>query len=273
VRVGAEWPTRTATVRLYWRLVRAGFHRWSTYRQAAFAGLFTNVVFGFMRCAVLLTVFESSARVAGYDPAAAVTFVWVGQGMLDVILLWRGTELAERVRSGDVAIDLVRPWDLQVALLADDLGRAGFSLVVRFLPPMLVGALFFDLRLPGSALAWLAFAVGVVLAVVVSFGMRFLLNLTAFWLLDWRGVFALYSVLSGVLAGLIVPIGMFPGWLRTAIWCTPFPAMVQAPADLLIGRGSAPAMLAHQAAWAAALLLLGRVVLRRGERTLVVQGG
>ena len=261
------------TVRLYALLAAAGFRRWSTYRQAAFAGLLTNIVFGFLRCAVLLSVFESSASVAGYDPASIVTFVWVGQGLLDVIRLWAGTELAERVRSGDVAIDLVRPWDLQAALLADDLGRAAFSVLIRFTGPMLAGLLFFDLALPRSALTWAVFAIGVGLAVVVSFGMRFLLNLTAFWLLDWRGVFGLYVVVSGVLAGLIVPIGLFPGWARVAIWCTPFPAMVQAPADLLIGRGPAPALLAHQLCWAMVLLLAGRAVLRRAERTLVVQGG
>jgi ABC-2 type transport system permease protein len=259
--------------RLYWLMGRAGFRRWSTYWQAAFAGLVTNIVFGFMRCAVLLTMFEQAARVAGYDPAAAVTFVWVGQGLLSVILLWGGSELAERVRSGDIAIDLLRPWDLQAALLAEDLGRAGFSVLIRFTAPMLAGALFYDLRLPSSPLTWLVFAVAVALAVVVSFGMRFLMNLTAFWLLDWRGVFGLYWVISGVLAGLVVPIGLFPQWARVAIWCTPFPAMVQVPADLLIERGPAPAMLAHQLGWAIALLLLGRVALRRGERTLVVQGG
>jgi len=144
---------------VYLRLVAAGFRRWSTYRTAALAGMATNPVFGFMRCAVLLTVFAGTARVAGYDPAAAVTFVWVGQALIDVVLAWGDTELAERVRSGDIAIDLVRPWDLQLARLADDLGRAGFSMVVRFVPPMLVGAAFFDLRLPGDVIGWAAFAV------------------------------------------------------------------------------------------------------------------
>lgn len=259
--------------RVYWLMARAGFRRWSTYRRAAFAGLFTNIVFGFLRCSVLLTVFQGAATVAGYDPSAAVTFVWVGQGLLDVILLWGGTELAERVRTGDVAIDLVRPWDLQAALLAEDLGRAGFSMLIRFTGPMLVGLAFFDLRLPSSALTWLLFAASVVLAVMVSFGIRFLLNLSAFWLLDWRGVFGLYVVLSGVLAGLVVPIGLFPQWARVAIWCTPFPAMVQAPADVLIERGPPLLLLAHQFGWAVVLLLIGRAVLRRGERTLVVQGG
>jgi ABC-2 type transport system permease protein len=258
---------------MYLRLAAAGFRRWSSYRVAAFAGMTTNVVFGFMRCAVLLTVFGGATRVAGYDPAAAVTFVWVGQGLIDVVLAWGNTELPERVRSGDVAIDLVRPWDLQLALLADDVGRAGFSMIVRFLPPMLVGAVFFDLRLPGGALGWAAFAVGVALAVVVGFGVRFLLGLTAFWLLDWRGVFGLYAVVSGLLAGLILPIGLFPGWARVIIWWTPFPATLQVPADLLVGRGAPLPLLGYQSAWAIGLFVLGRLVLRRAERVLVVQGG
>jgi ABC-2 type transport system permease protein len=258
---------------VYLRLVAAGYRRWSTYRTAAVAGMATNVVFGFMRCAVLLTVFAGAARVAGYDAAAVVTFVWVGQALIDVVLAWGDTELAERVRSGDIAIDLVRPWDLQLAWLAQDLGRAGYSMVVRFAPPLLVGAAFFDLRLPATVAGWLVFAVGVQLAIVVGFGLRFLLNLTAFWLLDWRGVFGLYAVLSGLLGGLVLPVGLFPPWLKTAIWCTPFPATLQAPADLLVGRGDPRLLLAHQVAWTAGLLLLGRLVLRRAERILVVQGG
>ncbi|HEY0640358.1 MAG TPA: ABC-2 family transporter protein [Pseudonocardiaceae bacterium] len=258
---------------LYAALVVAGFRRWSTYRAAALAGLFTNVVFGFMRCAVLLTVFEGSARVAGYDPAAAVTFVWVGQALIDMVLAWGNTEFAMRIRTGDVAIDLVRPWDLQAAQFADEVGRVGFGFLVRFLPAMVIGGLFYDLRLPGTVAGWLAAALGIALAVVVGFGTRFLVNLTAFWLLDWRGIFALYGIVGSLLAGLTLPIGMFPRWAEVVIWCTPFPGMLQVPADLLVGRGDPLPLLAHQLAWAIALLVAGRLVLRRATRTLVVQGG
>lgn len=258
---------------LYATLVVAGFRRWSTYRTAALAGLSTNVVFGFMRCAVLLTAFDGAARVAGYDRAAVVTFVWVGQALIDLVFSWSGGHYGERIRSGDVAIDLVRPWDLQLALLADDLGRAGFSLMVRFAPPLLLGAACYDLRLPGSVAGWSAFALGVLLATLVGFGLRFMLNLAAFWLLDWRGLFGLYTVVTSVLAGLVVPVAMFPRWAEIAVWCTPFPAMLQAPADLLVGRGDPLPLLAHQLGWTVVLLLLGRLVLRRAVRTLVVQGG
>lgn len=257
----------------YLRLCCAGFRRYSTYRQAVVAGLATNAVFGFLRCAVLLTVFAASAQVAGYDPSRTVTFVWIGQGLIAVVLLWGSADFGQRVRSGDVAVDLLRPVNLQAALLAEDLGRAGFALLTRFTGPLLLGLAFFDLTLPGSALRWAAFGFSVLLAVLVSFAIRFLLNLLAFWLLDWRGLVTLYGAVSSVLAGLVIPIAFFPGWARVAIWATPFPAIMQAPIDIAIGRGAALPMLAHQLAWALCLLAAGRMGLARAVRKLVIQGG
>jgi ABC-2 type transport system permease protein len=257
----------------YLRLIRAGFRRYSTYRQAMVAGLATNVVFGFVRCAVLLTVFAGSAQVANYDPSRTVTFVWIGQGLIAVVLIWGNTDFGERVRSGDVAVDLLRPLDLQAALLAEDLGRASFALLIRFTFPLLIGLAFFDLALPGSAVRWTAFGLSVLLAVLVSFAIRFLLNLVAFWLLDWRGLLSLHGAISTVLAGLAIPIAFFPGWARVAIWATPFPAIIQAPIDIAVGASAVLPLLVHQLTWAVVLLAAGRLVLARAVRTLVIQGG
>ena len=257
----------------YLWLVRAGFRRYATYRQAVLAGLATNVVFGFTRCAVLLTVFTGSARVAGYDPSRTVTFAWIGQGLIAVVLLWGNADFGQRVRSGDIAIDLLRPVDLQAALLAADLGRAGFALLARFTIPLLVGLAFFNLTLPNSALRWAAFGLSVLLAVLVSFAIRSLLNLVSFWLLDWRGLLSVYAVTATGLAGLTIPIAFFPGWAQTVIWATPFPAMLQAPIEIALGRVAVLPLLAHQLTWAVSLLAAGRLVLARAVRMLVIQGG
>ena len=72
-------------------------------------------------------------------------------------------ELGERVRSGEIAVDLYRPTQLMLWWLSVDLGRAMFQLLVRGGAPLLVGALVFDLKFPSGAITWLAVAVGLVL--------------------------------------------------------------------------------------------------------------
>ena len=257
----------------YPQLVRAGYRRHTSYRQAAYAGLVTNVVFGLLRAAVLIAVLAERGTVAGYDTATAVAYVWLGQGLIAVVLLWGAPEFSDRVRSGDIVVDLGRPWDLPTALLAVDIGRAAAAVGIRLLPPIAFGAVFFPFRWPERLGTWPLFVVAVLLAVVVSFGIRFLLNTTAFWLLDARGVLAFWGVTGGLLAGLVVPLAWFPDWAQQVLWWTPFPAMLQGPIDVFIERGDQVAVLAHQLGWAVVLLLAGRVALARGSRRLVVQGG
>jgi ABC-2 type transport system permease protein len=65
-------------LRTYAALASAGSRRYATYRQATVAAIFTNTVFGFLRCSVLLAVIPAADTVAGYDRHRMATFVWVG---------------------------------------------------------------------------------------------------------------------------------------------------------------------------------------------------
>lgn len=69
----------------------------------------------------------------------------------------------ERIRRGDIALDLVRPAPLQLWSLAEDLGRAAYLLAVRGIPPMLVGAALFGILLPGGPAQWAGLLAGLLL--------------------------------------------------------------------------------------------------------------
>lgn len=263
-------------MRLYWEIARRGYRRYAAYPAATWAGLFTNVVFGFMRGSVLLALFQQRQEIGGYDAADAMSYTWLTQALLMTIYIWGWKELALRIRSGDIAVDLSRPLDVQLGGLAFDLGRACYHALFRGIPPLLVGALAFDLTVPASIWVWLAFLASVALAVAVSYAFRFLYNLPAFWLIDYRGVVSLAMLTATLFSGFIVPIALFPEWLAAIAHATPFPAMAQTPIDIAVGAIRGPAVLAAlatQAGWLAGLLLLGRTVFAAGTRRLVVQGG
>ncbi|MDG4799515.1 ABC-2 family transporter protein [Micromonospora sp. WMMD980] len=241
------------------------------------AGVVTNTVFGFLRCYIFLAATDAAGRVAGYDRAQLGTFVWAGQGLLAVIAIWGWTELAHRIRTGDVATDLLRPVHPVTSYLAADLGRAGFAALARLVPPLVVGPLFFPVHVPRHAVTVPLFLLSAVLAVVVCFGCRYLVNATAYWLQDVRGPMILWTLGSGVLAGLYFPLGFLPGPVEATLrYATPFPSLLQVPLDVLVERESTATgvgLVGLQLGWAVLLLALCRLVQRRAERRLVVQGG
>ncbi|WP_433323690.1 ABC transporter permease [Spirillospora sp. CA-294931] len=251
------------------------WRRHTAYPLSAAAEALTNTVFGFIRAYVLLALWSAKPGLGGYDATDAVTFCFLTQALIGPMQVFGGLELSARVRSGDVAIDLYRPVDLQTWWLADDLARALAATLLRGVPPMLAGALFFTLTLPGpTALA--GFAAAVLLAMLVSFGIRYLVALAVFWLHDDRGLSAVSLVMSLFFSGMILPLVAFPGWLGTLAQTLPWSALIQVPADIFLGKSTGSELLsalAFQATWAVVLLAAGRALTLAARRRLVIQGG
>ena len=61
-------------MRLDWEIARRGYRRYAAYPAATVAGAFTNVVFGFMKGYILVTVFAHRSHVGGYDTADTLTY-------------------------------------------------------------------------------------------------------------------------------------------------------------------------------------------------------
>ena len=264
---------------LHVAIATRAFRRYSTYRAATVAGIFTNSVFGTIYSFAYLALWKANPTAGGYDSQDAVTYVWLGQALLMTVALWGGgttDDLAERVRTGDIAVDLYRPVGLVGWYLASDLGRAAFHLLTRGLAPTVIGFVVFDIALPSSPLACAAFAVSVVLAVVVSFSIRFLVASTAFWLLDQSGVKVMSGAFAIFFSGMMLPLVLFPGWLGTVANALPWASYVQVPADIWLGEHTGTGLLGalgFQVFWAGVLLLMCQGVLSLATRKVVVQGG
>ncbi len=263
--------------RLLWEIARRSFRRASHYRLATAAGVFVNTVFGYLRAAVLVVVAaRAGGEVRGLDEVDLATFAFVSQGFIMVVGVFGDRELAQRIRTGDVVIDLYRPADIQLWFLAIWLGRAGYQVLARGVPPVLLGSLAFELRWPDPWWHWGVFVVSTVLASIIGFGIRFCSNLVAFWLLDNRGVEQMVTMAVNFFTGLLLPIDLFPPWLEALTRALPFPSMLQFPVDVFLGRVSGWGLiwlLTQQLAWVVAMLALGRLILAAATRRVVVQGG
>ena len=267
-----------ATIRTYWRILAAGFRRQSAYLLAAFGGLVANATFGLLKVAILFaTVRAAGGELQGYDVATMSTYVWVSQGLLGSVNLFGRIDIAERIKDGTIVVDFLRPLDVQAAAVVTEVGKSLFALIPRGIPSVLIGALVVGMAGPDSPAAYPLGALSVLLAITLSAATVYLLVAApGFWLVETRGLMILYMVVSGFLAGLFVPIWLFPGWLQAAAQATPFPAMLMYPVDVLSGRvgaSGALGLIATQLGWLVVVAAAGQLLTRTGRRHLEVQGG
>ena len=143
----------------------------------------------------------------------AIAYVWISQGLLTVVGIFGASwwELARRVQTGDIASDLQRPVDVQRAERRRTSGGPATSCSGGPCRSSSSACSSSSSRSRPTRGAGSLFAVSIALAVLVSFGVRFLVNLASFWLLDYRGPVLLMIAVNLVLSGAIVPLAFFPG--------------------------------------------------------------
>ncbi|RLV49638.1 ABC transporter permease [Nocardioides mangrovicus] len=264
-------------MRTYWRLLLAGIRRQSTYRLAALGGLVANTTFGLLKVAVLFAAVRAAGgQLRGYDVGAMSAYIWLSQGLLGSVNLNGRTDLADRIKDGSVVVDFLRPLDVHAAAITTELGRSLFNLVPRGLPTLAIGVLLVGMDVPHGVTGYALGAAALLLGLVISGATVFLVGACGFWLVETRGLQVFYLVLSGFLAGLFVPISLFPDWLRTTAALTPFPSMLMYPVDLLSGRvvgAAALGLVGQQLVWLVLTLAAGQAMTRAGRHKLEVQGG
>ncbi len=260
----------------YLAVAASAFRQHATYRGATIAGVATNTLFGFVYAYAFSAVHDDTGPVAGFSAIETTTYVFLAQGFLMMTGAFGDREISERIKSGDIATDLYRPVDLQLWWLAHDFGKSCYFALARGLPPFVVCTLVFGLPLPGDPFLLSAFAASTFIAVNLAFTVRFIANLTGFWLLETRGVITLLVIMQSLLAGHLVPLYFMPEPLQSVARLSPFAGMTALPIELLLGahRGwGLVGVFAHQLLWSAALLAVGRLVLERARRKVVIQGG
>lgn len=260
----------------YFALTRLAMQRQFTYRAALVAGLLTNFFFGLLRATIMIALYDQRRQVAGISLQDAITYTGLTQAIIAFLMLFSWFDIIDSIHTGQVGADLLKPVSFYGFWMAQDFGQAVVNLGLRGIAILAFFALVYQISFPTSAGHWLALALCLLLSWLVSFAWRFLLNLSAFWVTNARGLARLFFGLSWLLSGFFMPLKFYPDWFARLAYLTPFPHMVNTLVEVYLGLLDGPALvnaLLAQAAWGLGLVIVGQIILQAGVRRLVVQGG
>jgi len=265
-------------------IAAARFRMLLQYRGAALGGLVTQIFFGLTRIMVFEGFYRSATVAPPMDFRQAVAYVWLGQATLTLIPWNTDPEIREQVRAGTVVYELCRPLDLYAVWYARAVAWRSAPMLLRLVPMFVIVILVlpaiglgeFALTLPsgiGGGSAWLVALAG---ALLISAALTTIIHVGLLWTLGQEGVSVIFFSLVSFCGGLVFPIPLFPAWAQTVLMALPFSGPLDLPARLYTGV-LAPAdllwVLGHQLGWTGVLAALGRWLLGRQMRRMVIQGG
>ena len=260
----------------FFATIRISFRRQLTYRAANLSGLATNLMFGFFRASVLIALYNGQSSVNSLSIRSAITYAGLTQALISYLTFFNWYDLMHTIYDGQVGSDLLKPLNYFLYWLGIDTGRAMGTFLIRSMPLFIVYAFFYDITLPQSILQWAAFLFSIIFALIISFAWRFMVNLAAFWTPNALGIGRFAFGLSWIFSGFLMPLALFPNWLAQFSRLTPFGASLYIPIQIFLGEVAGWALFESfliQVFWIVVLIILGHVVLSRGIKKLVIQGG
>jgi len=250
------------------------------YRTAAYAGVATQFFWGFILIMVFSAFYSASATEPPMSLPQLVTYVWLQQAFLALIALWyRDNELFQLITTGNIAYELCRPSDLYGFWYAKLLAQRLSGAVLRCFPILIVACFLpqsYRMALPPDAGSFALFVVTLLLGLLVLVSISMLIYISVFLTMSPTGSMIMFGILGEFFAGMIIPIPLMPDWMQQIAYALPFRLAADFPFRVYTGhipREEALAGIGIQLAWLAALLAIGKFLMSRTMRKIVVQGG
>lgn len=263
-------------MRAYLTIIDTRFRLFLQYRMVAFAGFGTQLFWGLIRMMIFAGFYHSTTAKQPMTYEETVTYIWLGQAFLVMLLFGIDGDIAVMIRSGGVAYELLRPVDLYSFWFCRIAAARAASMMLRAIPMFLFAGLFFGLQPPPDFVSGMVAAVAILCAFILSCALTMLLTISLFWTISGQGIADIMPVVTYVFSGMIVPLPFFPDWSQPILDALPFRGMADVPFRIYAGHipsDQALPVIAGQICWIFVLVILGRLVLTRGLRRLVLQGG
>lgn len=228
---------------------------------------------------VMLALWNAVARehpVGGWGQKQFVAYFLTALVVRLLTGSWVVWTMNYELRQGLLSFRLLRPVHPMLQYAAENLAalpvRALFAAPIALASLWAMGA---D-QVTHDPLLLAVFFASVLLAWLINFLAMAIIGVAGFYVESSLALFQAWFGLYMLLSGYLVPLDLFPAWLRAAAQVLPFRYMLSFSIEAMLGqhdRAGALGLLATQAAWALGLLVALGGAWRLGVRRFNAYGG
>jgi ABC-2 type transport system permease protein len=237
----------------------------------SFLVLFFMIIFVHLWTAVYNQ--QGSTVIAGLTLANTIWYFLLAE-MMELGRVRHDVNITAEVKDGAIAYTLCRPYNYLAYHFFNGLGEGVVKMVLIFL----LGAPIALYYAGSPTLAWEhlpAVLLVIFLAGVLDFLITSMIGLLAFVTEETFSFRLIYSKITFILGGLLIPLDFLPGWLQPVARVLPFNLTTYAPAKLFVAFDPAQfwQFLALYSFWLPLFGLLLNAQYRWATRRLAVNGG
>lgn len=253
-------------------MARLRFLTLLAYRLNYWSGVLTYTVYIGGYYYLWLAVYGGRSSVDGVPIEAMVTYLAVAWMTRAFTYNTLDEDIDQEVRTGLVAVQLLRPYPYLVGKFWSAGGEALFRASFWMLPGMAVAALLFPVHLPQRPGTYALWVISAACAFLINAQLNAAFGLGAFFLQNAQGLRFVKQRVVDLLSGVYLPLSFYPHAAQRVMNWLPFRDVAYVPASIFTATVPASAILG-QLAWVCGMAVLLGLLWWRVRRVLLVQGG
>lgn len=247
-----------------------------TYRFNVISTIAIQCLIMYAMSCFWIAAYDGGGTVSGVSQRDMITYTTISVIMGNLLTMGVQDRIARSVRSGSVALDLLKPVNIYGIYLAEDLGDCAAAFFQKAVPLLLVGTALFGFPPPASAVHFLFFLLSFAIGYLVNWFLAALLGLCAFKTLTLGPLANAKGFIMRLLSGSIFPLWFFPSGFRRVLELLPFMNIYQLPLGIYIGQYTTIEILLRtllQVFWCGLLWLLFDFLQKKMAAAILIQGG
>ena len=249
------------------------------YKTSAIAGLATQFAWGFIYSFVYFS-FYSHANIESISFSELISYVWLGQAFFSLGYLGlKDEEMINSIKTGTVAYELSRPYDLYTWWYIKLLSKRYANVTLRCLPIIIFSLLLpkpYNLSLPISIGAFLLFVITLLLGTFVTTGINMIVQSISFFTMEDKGISSIVYNIGSLLSGFQLPLPLLPTFIIGLAEYLPFRLIGDLPYRIYSGNIMYPYAIKSitlQIIWIILLIIIGKIIMKRALKKVCIQGG
>lgn len=214
--------------------------------------------------------------ISGMDAAQMYSYLLIAF-TLNHIMGWSSENaLSKEIKNGTVVKRCIRPVSFLSQSVAEMTGtllpQLALNLIIASVGFLLFGRFLLVPSLQNIVLFLPCMAGALLLRILLIE----LCSLLCFYTTGYLGISWTRNAIFEFFSGALIPIVMFPGWLKSMAYMTPFPYMIQIPISILLGQElNVPLfqVYAAQFFWVGIFLALHGLFYKNIRKNLIIAGG
>lgn len=260
----------------YLEIIRIRFLMMLAYRTNYYSGIIIYTINIGAYYFLWKAIYGNQGSIQGVSVTQMTTYVaiaWMARAFYFNNL---DREIAEEIREGKVAIELIRPYNYLLTKVMQGLGEGVFRFLFFSIPGFIIVVLVFQLNVTVNLKTWGLFLIASIFSFTINTQLNILTGLIAFFLQNNAGFIQSKRVIIDLFSGLTIPITFFPIWAQHVMKYLPFQGISYIPSMIFAEGMKSKTIfnsLLFQVAWIVLLLIPIIMIWYKAKKHLVVQGG